>query len=516
MRHPKFRQLVLVMISGTCCPGVLFAQASGSLASESLEDRVARLEMQNAQLIEILQQQAASSFAPPQTTYPTSPYVAPAYAPAAVPPPPPPPPPVDTGRHQQRRSGGLVGINPEYGYKVLDHAEGVNSKPLLILETAQLGGLDDTLTISGGVTVLANYQTSNRNSKFAWLMRHPTSRNQIGKKASEIVAHSAQLAVTARLSQDFTAYAELLYNPEQSFGAGTITDINRNQIEMRKAFIMWGNLDKRPVYAVAGKIDVPFGLQDTVSPFTNSTSWHAFAPLAYGGYVGYYDHGFHLRATAIQGGAQFRAANTVVAGTSVPSKLNNFAFDGNYTVRLADNFNVMAGGSYIHGSTYCQGYPVFHFNPCTENVPAWAAYGTIKFGGLKLLGEYAETTKTMDGTAVPDPANPLSQFAKTKVTALTVGGRYSIPYSALPVDISVEFSNFTAGDDGAPWERQNQWVAGLSHYIVPNVNIFWEYVRTAGWVPLNFMSGGNFPDGSTWSDRDARGNIFAVGIQAAF
>ncbi len=489
---------------------------SGDVAA--LEERVAKLEAMNVQLMNMLQEKQDVDSGYYETSYRNVP-----------PPPPPPPPPAPalgyggtsgTERYQdesrQKKSGDLIGTSSEYAYRMLDHAENVNTKPLLILQAKQMSELDDRVTISGGITVIANHQKSNRDSKFGWLMRHPTSNNQVGDKASEIVVHSAQAAVTAQVTPNLTAYAELLYNPEQSFGQGTITALNRNQVQVRKAFVLWGNLDKSPVYLAAGKMDVPFGLNDTVSPFTNSTTWHAFAPLAYAGTLGYYGNGLHVRATAIQGGAQFRAANTPVNGTSTPSRVNNFAIDGNYTLNLRDDLSLMAGGSYIHGSTYCQPYPVFHFNPCTDNVPAWSAYGTINFGRLKLLGEFASTTKVLPGSAVPDPTNPLSVFEASKVSSLTVGGRYSLPIRKAPIDLSFEFSDFVAGDDGAPWERQNQWVAGISHYIIPNVNLFGEFVRTEGYVPLNFLSGGNFPDGSTWSDRDARSNIFNIGVQTAF
>ena len=43
---------------------------------------------------------------------------------------------------------------------------------------------------------------------------------------------------------------------------------------------------------------------------------------------------FHVRAMAVQGGAQFRSANVPVEGSSVPSRLNNFAVDARYTLDL--------------------------------------------------------------------------------------------------------------------------------------------------------------------------------------
>ncbi len=418
------------------------------------------------------------------------------------------------GHRQDAYHRNLVGASPAYGFEILDHAEGVNTRELTILQAMADGELDRRVTLSGAVTAIGNYQESNSNTKFGWLMRHPTSNNQIGETVSELVVHSAQLGVTGRLTDDITAFTEFLYNPQQSFGQGTITDLNRNQVQVRKAFVMWGNLEERPVYATLGKMDTPFGLQDTVSPFTNSTSWHAFAGLAYGGTLGYYDNGVHLRAMAIQGGAQFRSHNAPVEDTSVPSRVNNFALDARYTTD-APGAEIMVGASYTHGSPYCQDYPVFHFNPCDENVPAFAVYGTADFGALEVLAEYAETTEDWPGTASPAPQ--FAQFEAVAPLAWTLGGRYWMDvHRAEDLALSFEFSRFVAGDEGAPWERQNQWVLGGSYFVTESVNLFGEVIHTQGWVPLNFLSGGNLPMGASWSEFDAETNVINLGVQAAF
>ena len=268
----------------------------------------------------------------------------------------------------QESQSGLVGTNASYSYKVLDHSIRTNAKQRYQLEAIRDGALEQKLTFGGQVTALANYQKSNTNTKFGWLMRHPTSANQIGESVSEAVIHSSNLAVTARLTNNLTAYAELLYNPEQNFASGsTITGLPRNNVNMRRAYLMYGNLADSNFYASIGKMDIPFGWNDTVSPFTNSTSWHSFAGLAYGGLVGYAGDKLHVRAMGIQGGAQFRNANTPVSGTNVPSKLNNFAVDANYTFSFENQGRLLAGASYQYGSSYCQEYPVKHFNACKEN-----------------------------------------------------------------------------------------------------------------------------------------------------
>jgi len=298
----------------------------------------------------------------------------------------------------------LVGSNGAYNFKVLDHSRDTNTKQLVQLQALRDGDLKQKLTLGGQVTALVNYQKSNIDTKFGWLMRHPTSSNQIGKTVSEAVIHSSNLNLTARLTDNLTAYAELLYNPEQNFASGsTITGLPRNNISMRRAYLLYGNLAESNVYASLGKMDIPFGLNDTVSPFTNSTNWHSFAGLAYGGLLGYSSDNLHLRAMAIQGGAQFRNANTPVGGSNsaVPSLLNNFAVDANYTFAL-DSGSLLAGASYQYGTAYCQEYVVKHFRACEDNVDAVSVYSRYENGRLTLLSEFAETLKVWPGTANPN------------------------------------------------------------------------------------------------------------------
>ncbi len=433
----------------------------------------------------------------------------------------PPPPPASANPRQRSKrnasASAAVGVSPAYGFAVLDHAENVNRRTIVQLEAKQAGELDNMVTLSGGVTAVANAHWSNRANKFGYLMRHPSGNNQRTKATQEIVIHSAQLALTATPTDAITVYAELLYDPEQSFGPGTITAIGRNTVSLRKGHVMWGNLDKSPIYVAAGKMDVPFGLQDTVSPFTNSTNWHVFAPLAFGGQIGYYDGNLSARAMLVGGGAQFRSANVPVDGTNIPSKLNNFAVDASYRLDLAEGVSAMIGGSYLHGTGNCQAYPVVHFNPCPQRNPAWAAYGKAHAGRLMVLGEFAKNIRPVPGSAVPASVNPaLAIYEAVPFTSFTVGGRYNLPVSELPTNLSVEFSKYISGDTGSPWERQNQWVAGLSHRVVPSVDVFAEAIRTEGWVPFNFISGGNQPNGATWSERDANSNIIMLGVQAAF
>ncbi|MDE0410465.1 MAG: hypothetical protein OXN81_21680, partial [Alphaproteobacteria bacterium] len=68
----------------------------------------------------------------------------------------------------------------------------------------------------------------------------------------------------------------------------------------------------------------------------------------------------------------------------------------------------------------------------------------------------------------------------------------------------------------------DQIVLGLAWFVEPSVKLFAEVVRTAGYAPLNFISGGSVRNGQgvdntrTHSDRSARANVLLVGANVAF
>ena len=383
-----------------------------------------------------------------------------------------------------------VGFNPDFSYKMLDQNQNLRKVNILLEERKNGAIQNNRLIIGSSLISIFDYQRSNTDSKFAYLMRHPTANNQIGKSVSEAVIHSFQFSITATVNSWITTHAELLYNPEQSFGAGTITTLSRNQVQLRKGFVVFGDLNSFPLYGAIGKMDAPFGQTGSVSPFTNSTMWHAFGGLGYGLQVGYTKGGFHAKFMAVQGGAQFRAMHTPVGdGTNVPSKLNNFVGDVNYNFNISEKVNLLLGASYLHGSAYCQGFPVTHFSPCQDNNPAYTYYGTLTVNDrLILKGGFAKTSDVWDGTFNPTP--PLNVFEAAKVSSLDFGAKYDLNQSdKVRYTISGEFSNFRAGAEGSPWERQSQIVLGLAALMNKSAKLFVEVFRTEGFAPLNFISG---------------------------
>jgi len=415
----------------------------------------------------------------------------------------------------------LLKIDSELSAKMLDPNQNLR-KVQILLEEKQNGNLKNkSLILGASLITIFDYQKSNTDSKFAYLMRHPTSNNQIGTEVSEALVHSFQVSLTGSINSWISSYAELLYNPEQSFGAGTITALARNQIQLRKGFVVFGDLNKFPLFAAIGKMDAPFGQTGSVSPFTNSTLWHAFGGLGYGAQIGYSKANFKATFMAVQGGAQFRALHTPVGDdTNVPSQLNNFTADVNYTLELGEKTRVTLGASYLHGSAYCQEFPVTHFSACSDNNAAYTYYGKVNYDDKLILeGGFAKTLDVWKGTHNPTP--PLDVFEASKVSSLDLGAKYNLNKDAdIIYAISGEFSNFKAGPEGAPWERQNQYILGFSGLINNSSKLFVEFFRTEGYAPLNWISGSDafapFPPGQTHSLNDAMSHGIVVGAQITF
>lgn len=419
-------------------------------------------------------------------------------------------------QESSKENENFISLDSRFTFKMLEHNQDLRKVDIFLDE--HKNGLFNNKRLIFGTSLISiiDYQRSNTDSKFGYLMRHPTSSNQIGKNVSEAVIHSFQISLAGKVNDWISTYAEILYDPEQSFGTGTLTDLNRNQLQLRKGFILLGNLEKNPYYLALGKMDSPFGQTNSVSPFTNSTMWHAFGGLAFGAQIGLHTESFDASFMAIQGGAQFRALSSPVRKTNVPSRINNFTTDANYSLKLGENAKVKIGGSYLYGSTYNQDFPVQHFHSGSENNPAYSVYGRLDFSKtLQIQGSFAKTFDEWPGTHNPNP--PLDVYEASKVSSLDCGAKYTFnPDKIIEYCISGEFSNFTSGPNGSPWERQNQIVLGFSGLYQKSSKFFVEVFRTDGFVPLNFLSGGNLPPGETISVNGAFSHGIVVGGQITF
>ncbi len=405
-----------------------------------------------------------------------------------------------------------------------ENTQKINQKQLLLLKRKQKKRLDgNTLSVGSRFLGLIDYQSTNTPNHFGWLMRFPGPQNQAGSHVSEAIVHSAQIALLGNMGPWFSYSAQILYHPSQNFlstaqgGNDTITGAARNTVGIRKAYVVWGNLDRSPVFLTLGKFQAPFGLTDTVNPFTTSMTWHVFAGLSYGLKAEYFHHGLNGSIELAQGGPQFRALNSVVneGDQGSPSHLNNYVLDLNYTYDFGARSHLLFGGSYMAASSYCAPAPTQHFANCDVNVPAFDFYTQLTVSDLTALFEFGKTTRPWPGTT--DPTNPVFADVKAvKPFVYDIGLKYRQAVFDRVYDFSASFGEFVSGDRGTEFRRQNQLVFGVTTQVYRNVHLFSEYVHINGFVPFVNLTG--IQTGGGWvpgpSIAHAKTDVVLLGIDA--
>lgn len=72
-----------------------------------------------------------------------------------------------------------IGINSPYSYKMLDQNQDLRKINILLNEKRKGSISNNKIIVSTSLITLLDYQNSNTDSKFGYLMRHPTANNQI-------------------------------------------------------------------------------------------------------------------------------------------------------------------------------------------------------------------------------------------------------------------------------------------------------------------------------------------------
>ena len=416
--------------------------------------------------------------------------------------------------------------DPIYSLAMLEELEQVNDKPYVLLSsfTDKPECNLRCLIVSASVVGLVNFQTADVPRKFGWLGRQPADAPN-DTKISEAVLHSVQLGLSAALSKNVGFHSEWLYAPSLSFNQNTNTDEQRNGVQVRKAYALWHSSadatnSKRQYFVSLGKMNVPFGQLESFSPFTKTMTWHAFAPLANGIRFGLKNKltergSIQIDAMLVQGGAQFRAANTPVAESNEPQQLNNFAWNVKFMLYGKNDSIFSLGTSYLKGTSFCQDFPVRHFGACETANPAMTLYAKAQLKSMSFALESASTQDVWPGTHNPIQPQFLN-FPASKVSSTALAAKYQLN----GVDtFSVEMSEFQAGVAGVPWSKQEQLVFGWARKSPSLGKFFAEYIQVTGFVPLNNISGGvnnNDQPIPTQSDSSAGSQVILVGFNLVF
>ena len=92
-----------------------------------------------------------------------------------------------------------IKLNPEVSTRMLNQTDDLRKVAVLLELQKEEKIKSNELVFGASLIALADYQKSTDDTKFGWLMRHPTAKNQIGKEVSEATLHSFQISTTYRI-----------------------------------------------------------------------------------------------------------------------------------------------------------------------------------------------------------------------------------------------------------------------------------------------------------------------------
>jgi opacity protein-like surface antigen len=362
----------------------------------------------------------------------------------------------------QKFEFGIVKTNTDYSSKMFDRQEFVTDKSLQILKSKKSGLIDDNSMYVGG-RVIASYvwENTNTDGKFPILSRIP---NQ----------HTANSVGTEELLNDASINITINYENFTIFAQGEYTDVEysgQEQAQMRKYYVMYGDLEKHPFYAAFGRKTVSFGNFTSYAPITHNHSSHYFwsqtdKPLFE---VGYYKDKLNIVATLMANDRGLRVVNA-----PDNSGYENFALNITKEFETSENSNLLLGAGYLKGtiydSTLAHHPPIAGFNDRSWN-GAWNLHAIFSWNKWDFGAEFS---RTIDDWPATD----------WEVSALTLQTRYKTDFYEKPTIFSLMFSRGEQGDNGTEWEQMLQTVVGAEVKLTPNLELGAEYLFNRGFVPL--------------------------------
>ena len=373
-----------------------------------------------------------------------------------------------------------------YSETMFDRQDTVTNKIPFMLRARRDGLLPANRLVIGGRVIGTNItERTNTPGKFPILSRLPPTHTS-GRSDNYGVINEATLGVTWTLPM-VTVFAQGEYTEVEYPG--------QDDFQLRKYWVVLGDLDRWPVYLAFGRKTVNFGNFATYAPFTHSHSNHYFwsqsdDPVIE---IGYVTDRTELALTLIPEHRGLR----VVSSPDNDGDLENFALNASHRFDLPNGGGLTLGAGYLRGTIYDS--VIAHHPPSVGINRGWnGAYNvnvTYTRGPLDLMAEFTRTEDAWPATG-------------HKVSALTVQGRYRGQLLGRPAVYSVSGSRGVQGASGTEWERMEQVILGLEVDVARHVTLGAEYMYNNGFVPLILPT--------ITADRDVESHTFIVGAKMTF
>ncbi len=252
------------------------------------------------------------------------------------------------------------------------------------------------------------WQSTSDPGLFPILSRFPFFTPNTKTSTGVFAINNAALAITGNFGDWTTFYLQPEYS-ETEYGS------SQEEFQLRKAFVVFGNLEKTPFYAAFGRKSIDFGNFDGYNAFTHTEAQHYFWAVSDQPVLelGYYDIGSGLKLTgsAFSGGRQLR---TAYAGASKENSIANFALSAEKEFRFAGASSFTVGASYLHDTTYRNNFTAHTFG-LIGTMPPPANFIEYRNGAVDMFAEYNSpvfdamveysTSLKPWGAAIPQDAN---------------------------------------------------------------------------------------------------------------
>jgi hypothetical protein len=404
-----------------------------------------------------------------------------------------------------------VRTNAYHSRDMLDWQENTTSKALTLLNNRANGLLqDNSLYIGAGFQGGLKYQRTQVPGQFPILSRFPFFSDNTDDEAGVFAIDHAALSFTSTFGDWTTVYLQPEYS-ETEYGR------DQDEFQLRKAYVVFGNLERTPFYAAFGRKTIDFGNFDSYNAFTHNEGAHYFwavsdQPVLE---VGFYKHGFKATASAFSAGRQLRVA---LAGEE--NNLGNYAFNVEQEF-LLDRIGLKrsaftVGGGYLHDTIYRDNWTSHTFQGRADGTPpanfieyrnsavnAFAEYNSPFFDAMV---EYTTTLEpwaaaipqTPDGTPFPqylvNPAGSTTALnninfdeklsvlvAQARIKPIVAGRELAIAATGSWGNISDDFGNPTFG---TTFEKNQQHAVSAEYAINDYLDIGAEFVYNKGFIPF--------------------------------
>ncbi|WP_371396458.1 hypothetical protein [Fretibacter rubidus] len=403
--------------------------------------------------------------------------------------------------------GATVKTNARYSDRMLDWQENTTGKALTILASRANGILEpNSLYLGGGVQGGFMYQKTDQPGQFPLLSRFPFFSPNTDLESGVFAINNAALSFTSTFGDWTSVYLQPEYS-ETEYGRF------QDEFQLRKAYVVFGNLQKSPFYAAFGRKTIDFGNFDSYNAFTHNEGAHYFwsvsdQPVLE---VGYYKNGFKLVGSALSGGRQLR-----VAFADEDNNIANYAVSAEKEFLIGNGGAFTVGGGYLHDTIYRDNFTAHTFGERSTTTPptnlisgrnsavnAFAEYNSPIFD---LMVEYTTTLEpwgaaipqTPDGTPFPqyliDPTGSTTSFdninfdqnlevivAQARIKPMVNGRRMAIAAVGSWGNISDDFGNPITG---ATFEKNQQHALSVEYPINDFLDIGAEYVYNKGFIPF--------------------------------